>query len=189
MKSFNSYKENQKNLENLLNEFREIKEIVEIPLEKLIETFLEYSSSNRIDETANVTRYSVEVNYNTDQKDFLKGYAKIVLGYVSAALKKQGFHCRIVFSEEPYRVIVTSRNWDDGEPVAMITYNQDHNFFVLSKGHYNKLKKTVTVNSKEKIDGTISSHNMVTKIKREVEEMKNKVLKKDDDLSKRGPKS
>jgi hypothetical protein len=189
MKSFKSYKENQSSLENLLNEFREIKEIVEIPLEELIETFLEYISSNRLDETANVTRYSVEVNYNTDQKDFLKGYAKIVLGYVSAALKKQGFHCRIVFSEEPYRVIVTSRNWDDGEPVAMITYNQDHNFFVLSKGTYNKLKKTVTINSKEKIDGTISSYHMVNKIKKDVEEMKNQVLKKNDDLKKRGPKS
>jgi len=71
----------------------------------------------------------------------------------------------------------------------MITYNQDHNFFILSKGTYNKLKKTVTINSKEKIDGTISSYHMVNKIKKDVEEMKNQVLKKNDDLKKRGPKS
>ena len=58
---------------------------------------------NRLDES---TRYSVEVNYRTKTDEVLEGFAKIALGYVSAALKKQGYHVRQIFDEKPMRIIV-----------------------------------------------------------------------------------
>ena len=69
------------------------------------------------------TRYSVEVNYRTRTKEVLEGFAKIALGYVSAGLKKHGYHVRQIFDEEPSRIMVSSRNWDDGEWVGMISYS------------------------------------------------------------------
>ena len=98
------------------------------------------------------SRYSVGVDYRTNIKDVLKGFAKISLGYVSAGMKKAGYHVKIVFEEEPLRVLVSSRNWDDGEWVGMASFNpQLHGgCFVISQGFYNKDRKTVTIQKSEK---------------------------------------
>ena len=48
----------------------------------------------------NNSRYSVEVNYRTGMSDVLRGFAKISLGYVSAAMKKSGYHIKIVFEKD-----------------------------------------------------------------------------------------
>jgi hypothetical protein len=61
------------------------------------------------------TRYSVEVNFRTKIDEVMKNAAKITLGYASAALKKAEFHVRQVFEEDPLRILVSTRNWDDGE--------------------------------------------------------------------------
>ena len=98
------------------------------------------------------TRYSVEVNYRTKTDEVLEGFAKIALGYVSAALKKQGYHVRQIFDEKPMRIIVSSRNWDDGEWVGLISYRlkDDSGCFVMSNGFYNKDRKTVSIQRSEK---------------------------------------
>ena len=104
---------------------------------------------NRLDES---TRYSVEVNYRTKTDEVLEGFAKIALGYVSAALKKQGYHVRQIFDEKPMRIIVSSRNWDDGEWVGLINYRlkDGSGCFVMSNGFYNKDRKTVSIQRSEK---------------------------------------
>src|SRR5882672_424810 len=87
------------------------------------------------------TRYSVEVNYRTKTDEVLKAAAKITLGYVSAALKKAEFHVKQVFEEEPFRIMVSARNWDDGEWVVIVSWNPQEHCYVISKGFYNKLQK------------------------------------------------
>jgi hypothetical protein len=101
----------------------------------------------RIDED---TRYSVEVNYRTKSGEVLRGFAKIALGYVSAAMKKREYHVKQVFDEDPPRIVVSSRNWDDGEWVGMVHYRASESCFVISNGFYNKDRKTVSVQRSEK---------------------------------------
>lgn len=142
----------------------------------------------RLDED---TRYSVEVNYRTKSGEVLKGFAKIALGYVSAAMKKRGFHVKQVFDEDPPRIVVSSRNWDDGEWVGMVHYRASESCFMMSNGFYNRDRKTVSVQRSERCsDDTpsgMTKHllNMMNRLKdepdRHVEKMKPVPLK-------RGPK-
>jgi hypothetical protein len=71
-------------------------------------------------ERTTATRYSVEVNYRTKIKEVLQQHAKIVLGYVSAALKQNGYHIKQVFEDEPIRILVSTRNFEEGEWVGFI---------------------------------------------------------------------
>jgi len=96
------------------------------------------------------TRYSVEVNYRTNLKEVKEGFAKMVLGYVSAALKERGFHVKKYLGEHPYRLIVSARNWVDGEWVLVVSFYPKEDCFVLSKGFFNKDRDTVTVQSSER---------------------------------------
>ena len=100
------------------------------------------SKSARLDEAE--TRYSVEVNFRTTTDEALKQVAKITLGYVSAALKKENFHVKQVFEEEPLRILVSSRNWDDGEWVTVVSWNPDKQCYIVTPGFFNKDRKTVT---------------------------------------------
>jgi hypothetical protein len=144
--------------------------------------------TRRIDED---TRYSVEVNYRTKSKEVLRGFAKIALGYVSAAMKKRGFHVKQVFEEDPVRIVVSSRNWDDGEWVGMIHYRGEESCFVVSNGFYNKDRRTVSVQRSERCaDDTPSEmtktllnlmHSLKGKTDRRVEKLRPVKLK-------RGPK-
>lgn len=93
------------------------------------------------------TRYSVEVNFRTKTDEVLKSAAKITLGYASAALKKMDFHVKQVFEETPVRILVSARNWDDGEWVCLVSWNAEKKCYVISKGFYNKDRKTVSVQS------------------------------------------
>lgn len=95
-------------------------------------------------------RYSVEVNYRTKTKEVLSAFAKIALGYVSAGMKKKNYHVRQIFEENPIRILVSSRNWDDGEWVGMISYSQDKSCFIISNGFYNKDRKTISIQRSEK---------------------------------------
>lgn len=108
---------------------------------------MRFSEWIRMDEASSNSRYSVEVNYRTKTGEVLDGYAKIALGYVSASLKRNGYHVKQVFDEVPMRIIVSSRNWDDGEWVGMVSYKRDveGGCFLISNGFYNKARKTVSV--------------------------------------------
>jgi len=156
-----------------------------------MKTYYEHRQEN-LTEAAETSRYAVEVNYRTTSKEALEGYAKICLGYVSAALKNHGYHTKHVFTEKPLRLLVSSRNWDDGEWTGVVTWNSDHNCFVVSKGFYNKDRRTVSIQSSQKCDGdsaadvTKTLHNTMHNLKgqpdRHVAKMKPVPLK-------RGPKS
>jgi hypothetical protein len=114
-----------------------------------METFIGWlKSQNQLSESD--TRYSVEVNYRTRTEEVLHNAAKITLGYVSAGLKKADFHVRQVFEEQPLRILVCARNWDDGEWVAVVSWNPEHTCYVISRGFYNKDRKTVAVQSSHK---------------------------------------
>ena len=137
------------------------------------------------------TRYSVEVNFRTKIDEVMKNAAKITLGYASAALKKAEFHVRQVFEEDPLRILVSTRNWDDGEWVCLVSWNPEHKCFVISKGFYNKYRKSVSVQGRKHCNAENASeianevknmmHSLKDKPDRHVEKLKKAPLK-------RGPK-
>jgi len=194
MKNFNEYKK-----EGLQILFENVKEITQENLHGFIEVCKVYTSdicnekTNILSEAIEHTRYSVEINYRTKKEDVLSGFAKITLGYVSAALKKEGYHVKLIFNEEPYRIIVTARNWDDGGWCALISYNHTLDMFVLSKGFYNKSKQTVSVVDNKKIDGDLNASSMTYKLKNIMDDIKHKPDKHKEKLKginlKRGPKN
>ncbi len=126
-----------------------------------------------INETSKMARYSVEVNYRTTFKEAVDAFAKLSLGYASAALKNCGYHVKTLFTAEPYRVLVSTRNWDDGEWVGMVVFNHKENCFVVGEGSYNKDKKTVSIHKSKKCDAKSAAEivkelrNLMEKLKRE----------------------
>jgi len=103
------------------------------------------------------TRYSVEVNYRTTMDQVLEGAAKIILGYVSAAMKQSEFHTKHVYDASPLRVMISSRNWDDGEWVGIVSYDQKENCFTVANGFYNRDRKTVSIQNSKKCSGDNSA--------------------------------
>lgn len=178
MKKFDTWKKEQsiedfKEVALTKEEFLEVcKEYFGVNLRGSLKTYSEHKTEN-LTEAAETSRYSVEVNYRTTAKEVLEGFAKLSLGYVSAALKNFGFHTRHVFTEKPLRLLVSSRNWDDGTITGLISWNPDHNCFVISKGFYNKERKTVSVQSSKKFEGESAAdiaknlHNMMHQLKNE----------------------
>ena len=116
-----------------------------------MQTFISWlKNQNTINEAD--TRYSVEVNFRTTSKEVLNQAAKITLGYASAALKKLNFHVKQVFEEEPFRILVSSRHWDDGEWVCVCSWNPHENCYVVSRGFYNKDRMSVSVQHSKKCE-------------------------------------
>jgi Zn-finger protein len=154
-----------------------------------METFIGWMKNQSLTESE--TRYSVEVNFRTRTDEVLTHAAKITLGYASAALKKHDFHVKQVFEEDPLRILVSSRNWDDGEWVCVVSWNPKHKCYVVSKGFYNKDRKTVSVQDSKHCDAENASeivaqvrnimHNLKDKPDRHVEKLKKVPMK-------RGPK-
>jgi len=177
------------------NPLQNVKEIVQVSPESLANIFSEYYQKKHtlvLNEKVESSRYAVEVDFTTTLDQASHGFAKIALGYVSSCLKKLGYHCRLVFSEKPLRIIVSSRNWDDGEWVGMITYNEGLGMFVLSKGYYNKLDKTVDIQSKKQLDKPYSGQNMAEKLKSMMMDLKKESPRPPQQLLinlKRGPKT
>ena len=108
---------------------------------------------NTLVEAVETSRYSVEVNYRTTGDEAVEGFAKICLGYISAAMKNHGYHTKHVFTEKPLRLLVSSRNWDDGEWDGVVTWHPDQKCFVISKGFYNRERKTVSIQHSTKCTG------------------------------------
>jgi hypothetical protein len=146
----------------------------------------------QVNEASESSRYSVEVNFRTKPDEILEAYAKIALGYVSAGLKQHNFHIKHVYTEKPLRILVSSRNWDDGEWICIVSWNPTHRCFVVSKGFYNKDRRTVSLQSTDKCKGenafeiTKQVYNMMHELKdkkdRHVDKLKPVALK-------RGPKA
>ena len=137
------------------------------------------------------TRYSVEVNFRTRTNEVVRNAAKITLGYASAGLKRKDFHVKQVFEESPLRILVSARNWDDGEWVGVVSWNEEHSCYIVSKGFYNKDRKSVSIqeskncnaeNAAEIVSEMINMmHDLKDKPDRHVEKLKAVPLK-------RGPK-
>lgn len=139
------------------------------------------------------SRYSVEVVYRSKAKEVLKAFAKIALGYVSAALKQNGYHVKHVYDVEPLRIMVSSRNWDDGEWVGVVSFNPDHDggCFVISKGFYNKDRRTCSIQSSKKCNGD-GADEITKELRNMMHELKDKPDRHREKLKaaplKRGPK-
>ncbi len=154
-----------------------------------MQDFIEWLKSGVLTEAD--TRYSVEVNYRTNVNEVLKNYAKICLGYASAGLKRKDFHVRQVFEESPLRILVSSRNWDDGEWVGLVSWNENKHSYVISTGFYNKDRKTVSIQQSKECSANSAAdivnevinlmHGLKEKPDRHVEKLKKVPLK-------RGPK-
>ena len=154
-----------------------------------MQTFINWLKNQNLTEAD--TRYSVEVNYRTKTDDVLKHAAKIVLGYASAALKKNDYHVKQVFEEDPLRILVSARNWDDGEWVGVVSWQPKKRCYVVSRGFYNKDRKTVSVQQSKDCNAENAAeivkevrnmmHSLKDKPDRHVEKLKKVPMK-------RGPK-
>jgi hypothetical protein len=139
------------------------------------------------------TRYSIEVNFRSDTKEVMESFAKIALGYVSAAMKQNGYHTKHVYDVKPLRLLVSSRNWDDGEWIVICTFNPEHDggSFIISKGFYNKDKRTTSIQSSHKCGGN-SAADITKELRNLMHSLKNVPDKHQEKLKgvnlKRGPK-
>jgi hypothetical protein len=100
-----------------------------------------------INESA-TSRYSVEVNFRTKQKEVLEQAGKITLGYVSAALKNHNppYHVKQNFEQNPIRIVVSTRNFEEGEWVGILAFHPtDNGKYVIANGFYNRGMKTVSL--------------------------------------------
>jgi len=115
-----------------------------------MQTFINWLKNGTLIEAD--TRYSVEINFRTKTDEVLKHAAKITMGYASAALKKLDYHVKQVFEEEPFRILISARHWDDGEWVGVVSWNPKEKCYIISRGFYNKDRKSVSVQKSEKCD-------------------------------------
>lgn len=137
------------------------------------------------------SRYSVEVNYRSSLDEVIDSFAKLSLGYVSAGMKHCGFHVKNIYDEKPYRVIISTRNWDDGEWVGLVLFNAKENCFIIAKGHYNKDRKTVSIQGSHKCS-VKSAAEICKEMRNYMEKLKKEKPRGSDTLEpvkmKRGPK-
>lgn len=143
-----------------------------------------------ITEAHQSARYSIEVNYRTTFQDVCDSYAKLTLGYVSAAIKQCGYHCKTMFSQKPFRVAVASRNWDDGEWVGIIAYDHETHKFIVVKGTWNRDRKTMSIHNSH-ITTSNSALELTKDLRKLMDELKRKPLetfKLNPAKLKRGPK-
>lgn len=162
MRDFKTWRQNQ--------EIAKYQQIV-LTQEEFAHACISYFKNEIINEAVETSRYAVQVNYRTKGDEALEGFAKICLGYISAALKNQKFHTKHVFDEKPLRLLVAARNWDDGEWVGVVTWHPEHKCFILSKGFYNKDRKTVSIQNSKKCAGESAAeisrelHNLMHNLK------------------------
>lgn len=150
-----------------------------------------------VNEVTTATRYSIEVNYRSDKKEVMDAFAKICLGYVSAAMKQSGYHVKHVFEEKPIRIIVSSRNWDDGEWAGCVYWHPEHDggCFLVSNGFYNKqrippsisVQQTKKCNSDSAAEVAKELRNMMHNLKKQPDKVTERMKLKPVPL-KKGPK-
>jgi len=143
---------------------------------------------------ATATRYSVEANFRSRIPEVLEAFAKIALGYVSAAMKQSGYHVKHVFDVKPLRILISSRNWDDGEWISVCSFNPQHDggSFIISKGFYNRDKRSVSIQSNKKANGN-SAAEITVELRNLMHQVANEKDRRQEKLNpiqlKRGPKS
>jgi hypothetical protein len=160
-------------------------------MEKNFNEWIENKDPELIPLQETSTRYSVEVNYRTTFEEAIESYAKLCLSYVSAGMKNCEYHVKTIFNEKPFRVIVSTRNWDDGEWVGIVAFNHKEHCFIIADGHYNKDRKTVSIQSNKKCSGKSASE-ITKELRNHMEKLKKQKPRGSDTLEpaklKRGPK-
>jgi hypothetical protein len=125
-------------------------------------------------EATTATRYSIEINYRTKTKEVLEASAKIVLGYVSAALKQNGYHIKTLYEESPMRIIISTRNFEEGEWVGIILFNPDNGGkYIIAQGFYNRDRRTASIQSHKQAKGD-SPAELASEMRMVMYELKNK---------------
>jgi hypothetical protein len=72
-----------------------------------------------------------------------------------------------VYTVKPYRILVSTKQWDDGEWVGIVSFNDEHDCFVFSDGVYNKMRGSCSVAKTARCSGTSAaeiSREVVTKM-------------------------
>jgi hypothetical protein len=165
-------------------------------LDKAFEDWLErkYLGSDAdkiLTEGMQTSRYSIEVNYRTKIQEVVDAFAKMTLGYISAGMKNCGYHCKVVYNNKPFRVLVSTRNWDDGEWVGCVVFDHKTGEFWIAEGSYNKDRKTVTIHSRKKCPAD-SAAEVVRELRNVMEKLKREKPRGSNSLEpaelKRGPK-
>lgn len=137
------------------------------------------------------SRYSVEVNFRTRMDEILHNAAKITLGYASAGLKKANYHVKQVFEEKPLRILVSARNWDDGEWVGVVSWHPEKHAYIISRGFYNKDRRSVSVQD-SKVSNAENAAEIVQEIRNLMHKLKDEPDRHVEKLKpvplKRGPK-
>lgn len=140
------------------------------------------------------TRYSIEVNYRTSFEEVLDHFVKLALGYMMAALKQHGYHVKHVYSAKPFRILVSTRQWEDREWVGVVNYDYQHRCFVFHKGVFDKMRQTAKVaaeGASDRLSGT-SASDVVRDLRQRMEALKGEPLRDGERLNpapgKRGPK-
>lgn len=134
-----------------------------------------------------ISRYSIEVNYRTSKKEVLDAWAKLVLGFVSSSLQKEGYHVKHVYSEKPLRILVSTNNWDDGAWTALLMYNSNQECFYMSSGFWNKDRRTMTIQKETSKCSEDVAADLTGKLLNFMHDLKKRDPRKNDRV-KRGPK-
>jgi len=153
-------------------------------MENFIDWLIEESSG---------TRYSVEVNYRTGIEEALTNYARICLGYASAGLKKDDYHVKQVFDDSLPRIMVSARNWDDGTWTVVVSWNEHHKAFFITKGFFRKDTKTISAQGTAQKSNAQDAAAIVKEVENILHTLKDKPDRHIQKLKKvplkRGPKS
>lgn len=143
-------------------------------------------------EAHQTSRYSIEVNYRTNIEEVMNECARLQISYISAGMKAVGYHTKLMLTDKPFRVMISTRNWDDGEWVGICCFNHSDSCYVLAQGHYNKDRKTVSIQKSSKCMEK-SAAEVVKKMRNLMEQLKKESPRDSNSLKpvnlKRGPKA
>lgn len=139
-------------------------------------------------------RYSIEVNYRTSFEEVLDHFVKLALGYIMAALKQHGYHVKHVYSVKPFRILVSTRQWEDREWVGVVNFDYEARCFVFHKGWYDKMRQTAHIakeGATSRLNGQ-SASDVVRDLRGKMDALKSEPLRDGEAMNpvrgKRGPK-
>lgn len=138
-------------------------------------------------------RFAVDINYGTDMGEVIDHYSQLCLGYLKKAFNNHGFPVKQVYSVKPYRLIISTRQWQDREWVGIVNFDEPTSSFVWHEGLYDKGRKTAGIpdGASKKLSGK-SAAALFDEIMPLLRALKDKPLRYGENLKpalrKRGPK-
>lgn len=138
-------------------------------------------------------RYAVDVNYRTNMSEVLDHFSQLSLGYLKKALNNHGYNVKQVYSAKPYRLIVSTRQWQDREWVGVVNFDEETAHFVWHEAVYDKGRKTAKIpeGHSKKLKGR-SASSLFEEVHPMLKELKDRPLRYGEPMNpaprKRGPK-